>query len=169
MSHKITDSEIHINNTIIIPKRNVEQLFKEDLLNVSMQDLFDMFSNLWGVPSNFKDYLIYKINLYDKSKEINNFYYNGNTYWFDKNTRLGLMNLLSCGGDSIQVVLEDEIVTFDSDKFKKFLQNLELYASQCYITTAKHLNSVQKLEKLEDIINYDYTLGYPDKITLSNE
>lgn len=166
--YKITLSHVNINNQQV-SKSELYKILELDLSGISIQELAEMFKKLYGIPSNFSEYVVKKIKEYDKSADVNSFYYNGNTYWFDKNTRLGLMNLLSCGEDSIQVVLGDEIVKFDSNKFKSFLKDLEVYAGKCYIATAKHINSVQKLEKLEDTINYDYTLGYPDKITLSNE
>lgn len=165
---KITKTHL-IFNGHAIPRSQVDNLLNEDLTLISMADLVSLLSQLGGIPGNILEYLIQKIKLHDKSKAVNSFLYNGNEYWFDKNTRMGLMNLLSCGEPTIQISLGDSIVEFNSLNFKKFLQDLEIYASKCYITTAKHLNSVQKLEKLEDIINYDYTLGYPDKITLSNE
>lgn len=107
------------------------------------------------------------IKTYDKSSKVNSFYYNGKEYWLDKNTRMGLMNLAKCNPSSFNIVLDDTIVTTSADKAVEFLSQLEIYAGECYVNTAKHLLTIKDLKTVEDVINYDYTSGYPDKITLN--
>nr|DAF44401.1 MAG TPA: protein of unknown function (DUF4376) [Podoviridae sp. ct8Lf7] len=104
---------------------------------------------------------------YDKSPNVNSFYYNNKEYWLDKATRVGLQSLASYGSDNMSLVLGDEIVKLSIDKIKEFLAQLEIYAGKCYINTARHLLAIKKLRTVEDIIKYDYTSGYPDKITLN--
>ena len=41
---------------------------------------------------------------------------------------------------------------------------LEMYASNCYDNTQRHIANVATLEKIEDIENYNYFEGYPDKL-----
>jgi hypothetical protein len=48
-----------------------------------------------------------KIKHYDTSDEVNSFLINGNKFWLDKNTRVGLMHLANCSTDSVQLVLGD--------------------------------------------------------------
>lgn len=105
-----------------------------------------------------------KIKHYDTSDEVNSFLINGNKFWLDKNTRVGLMHLANCSTDSVQLVLGDQILTIPVDVAKNFLQQLEVYAGQCYLQTQKHLLAIKELQTIEDIINYDYTKGYPEKI-----
>lgn len=106
------------------------------------------------------------INQHDKSPEVNSFIYNNNSYWFDKDTRVGLMNLANCSGESMEIVLGDNIIEISTEKFKKFLQQLEVYAAKCFVNTQKHLNEHKKLNTIEELVDYDYTSGYPEKITL---
>ena len=42
-----------------------------------------------------------------------------------------------------------------------------MYAGKCFAVTAKHYSDLQQVYKVEDLLNYDYTTGYPDKITLN--
>lgn len=107
-----------------------------------------------------------KILDYDISDNVNSFLMNGKKIWLDKNTRVGLMHLANCSDNSVQLVLGDEILTFTPEFVKDFLTKLEVYAGQCYLQTQKHLINISKLETIEQIINYDYTAGYPDKIVL---
>lgn len=44
------------------------------------------------------------------------------------------------------------------------LYALEVYASQCYDNTQRHLAELQKLTDVESITAYDYTVGYPEKL-----
>jgi phage tail sheath gpL-like len=46
----------------------------------------------------------------------------------------------------------------------QMLYAIEVYASKCYDNTQKHLANVEKLETLEEIIEYDYHTGYPEKL-----
>ena len=106
-----------------------------------------------------------QIKNYDTSDEVNSFLINGDKFWLDKATRVGLMHLANCSSDDLQLVLGDQVLTIAVDTAKAFLAQLEVYAGQCYLQTQKHLLAIKELKTIEDIINYDYTKGYPDKIS----
>ena len=44
------------------------------------------------------------------------------------------------------------------------MNTLELYASACFDKTAEHKANVLALDDIEDILSYDYTVGYPSKL-----
>jgi hypothetical protein len=44
---------------------------------------------------------------------------------------------------------------------------LEVYAGKCFVNTTQHLLAIKELRTVEDVVNYDYTSGYPNKITLN--
>lgn len=44
------------------------------------------------------------------------------------------------------------------------LYALEVYASECYDNTQAHLANVDKIETLDAVLEYNYTVGYPDKL-----
>lgn len=46
----------------------------------------------------------------------------------------------------------------------QMLYALELYASQCYDNTQRHLAAVDALENKEEIDAYDYRTGYPEEL-----
>lgn len=108
-----------------------------------------------------------KIKDYDTSSEVNSFLIGENKFWLDKATRVGLMHLANCSTDSLQLVLGDQVLTIPVDIAKDFLSKLEVYAGQCYLQTQKHLLAIKSLKTVEDVINYDYTKGYPEKITFN--
>ena len=108
-----------------------------------------------------------KIKDYDTSLEVNSFLIGENKFWLDKATRVGLMHLTNCSTDNLQLVLGDQVLTIPVDIAKDFLAKLEVYAGQCYLQTQKHLLAIKSLKTIEDVINYDYTKGYPGKITFN--
>ena len=44
---------------------------------------------------------------------------------------------------------------------------LEVYAGKCFTTTAQHLQNIKQLDTIEDLLKYDYTAKYPNKIILN--
>ena len=144
-------------------------LSREELLQLPMKTWVELLSLKDGryYLSTLLTIIEALIRAYDKSSNVNSFYYKGKEYWLDKNTRVGLQNLANCSSDNMSLVLGDTIVELSIDKAKTFLSKLEEYAGKCYINTTKHLLAIKDFQTVEDVINYDYTTGYPDKITLN--
>ena len=133
----------------------------------SMEELHELYKEYYGnYTHNYPYILAKKIEVYDSSDAVNGFNFKGNNVWLDKATRVGLMHLANCSTESIQLILGDQILTFTPDQVKEFLARLEVYAGQCYVQTQKHLLEVKKLKTTEDLLNYDFTTGYPEKLTL---
>lgn len=143
-------------------------IHNSELLSMySMQELDTLYKKYFGNYTPKYPYILAaKIKVYDSSDEVNSFLIGGNKFWLDKATRVGLMHLVNCSTDNVQLVLGDQVLTFPIDFAKDFLAKLEVYAGQCYLQTQKHLIAIKELKTVEDIINYDYTTGYPEKITL---
>jgi hypothetical protein len=70
------------------------------------------------------------------------------------------------GLQEIEVVMGDHTLVLPSEFVKQFILQLEAYAYKCYVMTAKHLQEAQSLQTIEDVLNYNYKTGYPEKITL---
>lgn len=54
--------------------------------------------------------------------------------------------------------------TINIDKALQMLSQIELYALECYNVTERHKAEINKLEEIEEIEAYDYTVGYPEKL-----
>ena len=156
-SHRVELSKLNFNKEILNDSILGELTFAE---------LMEIWKNLYGVPKNVKEILLQKIKLYRKSSNVHSFLYEGKEYWLDKDDRTSLWNLSNSSLGNLEIVIGDDVITIGSIKLKAFLLKLELYAYKCFVNTFKHLKAIKSLEKLEDIMNYNYTTGYPDKVTL---
>lgn len=146
-------------------------LTNDELLTLPLSTWKTIFEQKDGICYNDLLYRVLeqKIRYYDTSSDVNSFYYNNEKYWFSKEIRTSLQNLANSSSEDITLVLGNNLVKLSTDKVKEFLSQLEVYAGKCYVNTAKHLQSIKNLKTIEDLINYDYTSGYPSKITLKVE
>lgn len=156
-------------------------IYKGDTLKTLLthSELVVLPMSVWKTLLEKKDGIVFyntlyrileaKIKQHDKSSNVNGFYYNDKEYWYDKDTRVGLQTLVNSSTEDITLILGDNFIELSIDKARQFLQQLEVYAGKCYINTNKHLQAIKSLKTIEDLINYDYTSGYPSKITLEIE
>lgn len=110
--------------------------------------------------------LLAKIEYYDSSENVNSFIFKGNPCWLDKNTRVGLVNLANSTSEPVSLFLDPNFIELDPQIMKQYLAQIEIYASKCYINTQRHLQCAKLLRTESEMLDYDYTTGYPDKITL---
>lgn len=105
---------------------------------------------------------------YDSSEEVNSFYMQGERMWLDKATRAGLMLRLQA-----EQTMGKEMTTlwYGANQYSlpigmamQMLLAIEIYASECYDNTQRHLAEVDKLETKEEIESYDYRVGYPQPL-----
>jgi hypothetical protein len=75
--------------------------------------------------------------------------------------------LVNSSNDEVSLVLSDHVLTIPKDIASGFLAQLEVYAGKCYLQTAKHQLAIKELQTVEELINYDYTKGYPEKLTFN--
>lgn len=112
-----------------------------------------------------------EINEYDVSENVNSFSINGESGWIDRNTRVALLHALDVveqsGGTTYTVWFNDNPLTLDITTIKQFLTSLELYAIEALNVTNTHIREVKQLQSIQEVENYDITLGYPQKINLN--
>lgn len=116
---------------------------------------------------SLKNILKKSIAYYDTSKYVNSFYYQDKQYWLSKDVRIGLFRLIDSGAKQITLQLNDNYLIISSDKLKEFLNQLEVYAGKCFSITAEHLQNIKQLSTIEELLKYDYTAKYPNKVILN--
>ena len=58
-------------------------------------------------------------------------------------------------------------LTIDCDTVIKLLSAIELYALECFNTTARHKAEVRKLKTVEEVEKYDIKEGYPEQLEIN--
>jgi hypothetical protein len=116
----------------------------------------------------YKNEKINEIKHYDESSLVNEFYIQGIPVWLDKSTRVGLKlrfeSEIAMGKTETSLWYDDIQFPLQLENAMQMLFAIELYASACYDNTHYHISRVNVLENIEDIKNYDYTIGYPEKL-----
>lgn len=114
---------------------------------------------------------IAEIDAYDTSDKVNNFLVDGTDMWLDKATRVGLMNSTTIaknlGQEKVTLWFGDTQLMLTCDKAISLLSAIEMYALQCFDTTAKHKVAVSELTTIEEVEKYDITAGYPKKLEIT--
>ena len=113
---------------------------------------------------------IAEITAYDTSDKVNGFVLNGAVVWLDKATRVGLMNSTTIakamGQATTTLWLGDTKLEVGCDMAIQLLSVLEMYALECFNVTAAHKKAVSELTDIGEVLSYDYTKGYPEKLSM---
>lgn len=114
-------------------------------------------------------YVLYKIAEYDTSDAVNGFTLGEVETWLNRDDRVCLMHSLEVsqlkGETTYGLCVEGMgVVTLPILTIKSMLDDIEFYAIQCYKRTFEHKEAVNALTTCEELANYDYTEGYPEKL-----
>ena len=138
-----------------------------DLMSLPLKIWLEYFTRLTGQGDIAFMKKVLKYQIMKQDSKVNVFSFRGKDYWWDKNTRIGLDRLANSGKDSYEIVLGTDIVEISKDELQKLLNQLEIYANKCFVNTHKHLNAIETLNTPLELIEYNYTLGYPNKVVIN--
>lgn len=106
---------------------------------------------------------------YDSSDAVNGFSYNGVNMWLDKATRAGLLLRITAekeaGESNTTLWFGTMSFTIPIDNAFQMLYSIERYASQCYDRTAEHEAAILAKTTVSEVTEYDFTTGYPPKLS----
>ena len=113
--------------------------------------------------------VLYKIAEYDTSDAVNGFTLGNVKTWLNRDDRVCLMHSLEVsqlkGETTYGLCVEGVgVVTLPILTIKGMLDDIEYYAIQCYKRTFEHKGAVNALTTCTELVNYDYTEGYPKKL-----
>ena len=118
-----------------------------------------------------KDAKLAELEAYDSSDAINSFEVGGVSLWVPADKRAVLRTSIEAykanGATSITKVWEGEEYTFPIAMWDYMLNNVEIYASECFNQTEKHRAAINALSTVEDVEAYDYTQNYPQKLVFT--
>lgn len=167
---------LNINETIQDPKTGEMIDVITQTFNPSDELLFEDGWILYEEPepteedifNEAKKELISNIEYYDSSSDVNMFFIQGLPVWLDKATRAGLKLRfeaeIAMGKTETALWYGNLQFPLPLDTAIQMLYAIEVYASECYDNTQAHLANVNVIDNLEDLQNYDYTSGYPEKL-----
>lgn len=153
----------------ITPFTEAQEKFYEAHPNAFVEEVKSMTMGIANKSiEDFRTDKIEELENYDKSDNVNIFYYNGIAMWFDKATRVGLINSINSAEsmeiDTIMLWYNDIKIVFETEKAKNMLAQIELYAMECFNVTESHRSEILKLEDVESILRYNIKTNYPEKL-----
>lgn len=106
---------------------------------------------------------------FDTSDAVNGFTLGNVETWLNRDDRVCLMHSLEVsqlkGETTYGLCVENVgVVTLPILTIKSMLDDIEFYAIQCYKRTFEHKEAVNSLTTCTELVNYDYTQGYPAKL-----
>lgn len=165
------------NFTVVKDKHKIIVYDNEKFIHNPSEELLKKHG--WEIYAKNEQELLYllkqeKVKLiknYDVSVAINGFTINGIRVWLDKATRAFLMSRLQAekqlGKEITCIWYKEHNFEMPVDKAIEILYQLEVYASECYDTTQRHIVNVQNLDNVEDVNNYDYKTDYPKMLSFN--
>ena len=115
---------------------------------------------------------IAELEAYDASDNVNSFdvTIDGNTMslWIDRETRADYRSSIEAaellGRTEVKPVFGGQEVTLDITTAKMALAQVQLYANQCYGVTERHKAAILLLQTVQEVEDYDFTAGYPERL-----
>lgn len=124
-----------------------------------------------------KQQKIAELEAYDASDAVNGFIIRTEggdiTEWLDtykrNNAFRAIESAKKLGDESISFAIGDIPLTLTVTTAEIYLARVEKYAVTCTGVTATHKAAINSLETVEEVEAYDFTVGYPERLTFSVE
>lgn len=118
--------------------------------------------------NNAKAEKITQIETYDSSENVEQFIINGTPMWLGHELRQQIRTSADAysamGYDDMTKVFNGINFTFPIAVWTQMLNALEIYAAEALNTTERHKATISTMTNVQDVIDYDYTQGYPVKL-----
>lgn len=118
-----------------------------------------------------REEVLKQIEAYDTSSAVNGFMLNGAEVWLDFELRdrvyQGNERLQRIGRTDTTLWLGKQCYNLSIEQAQNIISHIEAYAKDCYNVTAAHKKAVGELTSVEEVLTYDYTKGYPAKLTMT--
>ena len=158
---------------VLLSDKQVE--FHEENPNASIEEVLNMELNTIPEPSveeliqRAKMDKLNELQRYDRSSEVNEFSINGQLKtWFTVEERSDYKNSIESakilGIDTLQLIVSGQLIEISTEKAEKLLAMIQIYANTCFIVTEQHKKAIEALNNIVEIEDYDYTIGYPNKL-----
>ena len=108
---------------------------------------------------------------YDKSPDVNTFYVGGIALWLSREERIVIKDRFQrekdAGKEKTKLLYQGLTLELAPDMGIQLINMVSAYADQCFDVTEGHKSAVKSLTTKKEIANYDYTTGYPEKVSIT--
>jgi len=111
---------------------------------------------------------IAELEAYDGSDAVNSFNVEGKDMWLNagirQQLRISLDAMKALGRETVTKWFDGVEYTYPTDTWYQMLAAVEVYAADALNVTERHRANINALRSIEEIEEYDYTEGYPEKL-----
>lgn len=167
---KLTEIEIIADEGKYVARKGTDNYFTRGTLlkGETLEDFVEVEELPNEELKQIKEQIKEKIKEYDISGAVNEFTLNGNKIWIPRDIRVSLANSIEIESRAKKLNTQ---LWFNGIKYiipinqaKKMLSELELYALECYNKTQEHLFAIDQFSTVQEVENYNYKIGYPEKL-----
>lgn len=112
-----------------------------------------------------------EISAYDCSAAVNSFALGGTEMWLSFDERARIRQSIDAyrneGRTEMTKWFKGKVFTFPLDTWQTMLDKLSVYASEALNVTERNKAEVSALTSIEDVEEYDYKSGYPEKLSFT--
>ena len=112
-----------------------------------------------------------ELTAYDSSSEVNTFYVNDLALWLSREERVVIKDRFqreyNDGKEITKLRYSGLSIELSPATGIQLIDMVSSYADKCFDSTETHKENINALETIEEINNYDYTTGYPEKIQIN--
>jgi hypothetical protein len=149
---------------------------KVNIINPTEEQMLNAGWQIWVDPEPSdeeklrvtKDQKLVQIANYDASPSVEEFTISGVPMWLGHELRQQIRTsadaYTAMGYENMTKVFNGQEFTFPITTWLQMLNALEIYAAEALNTTERHKNAVMDMDNIQDVTDYDYTTGYPEKL-----
>ena len=140
---------------------------------VDLGEATTIISNFTEEPLSYlQALLLHNIETFDTSPAVNGFLLNGSVEWIDIELRMKLCSRTlpeekKAGKTSTVLWLGNKPYELPIETIEQIMYEIEIYAKACLDVTNRHKAKVLTLSDVSAIVAYDYTAGYPEKLSFN--
>ena len=140
---------------------------------VDLSEASEILSNFTEEPLSYlQALLLHNIETFDTSPAVNGFLLNGSVEWIDIELRMKLCSRTlpeekKAGKTSTVLWLGNKPYELPIETIEQIMHEIEIYAKACLDVTNSHKAQVLTLSDVSALVAYDYTAGYPEKLSFN--
>ena len=140
---------------------------------VDLSEASEILSNFTEEPLSYlQALLLHNIETFDTSPAVNGFLLNGSVEWIDIELRMKLCSRTlpeekKAGKTSTVLWLGNKPYELPIETIEQIMHEIEIYAKACLDVTNSHKAKVLTLSDVSALVAYDYTAGYPEKLSFN--